>query len=264
MAIQKPAFTIPVSLGTVTTGNERSNRLASYLGLWKDAGMVWQSNGNTNLFVRCDFGSAKAVNYVSLIAANAQPGTTIRVRIGDTQAEVDGTADYDSGFLPFISPAITRADGLYNSHLDIPSLQTKRWIRIDIGGHTGDFEASSLVVGQRMIMNRFYDRGFEMGVEDLGSLEFGNQGVVVEEDGVIIRSLGFKLSWMSEAEFETNFRPFMEQMGMRGFIHCCFDPEPTIYRQAKTYFGRMAKQPTVVNSVLPLSYAKEFVIHSPY
>ncbi len=264
MPIQKPAFTIPVALGTITTGNERTNRLASNLALHKDAGMVWQSNGNSNLWVRCNFGSAKAINYVSLMSANALPGTTIRVRLGDTQAEVDGTADYDSGAVAFISPSITRDDGLYNSHLDIPATYTKQWVRIDIGGHTGDFEASSLVVGLRRIMNRFYDRGFEMGVEDLGSFEFGNQGVVAEEDGVIIRSLGFKLSWMSEAEFETNFRPFMEQMGMRGFIHCCFDPDPTAYRQAKTYFGRLAKQPTVVNSVLPLSYAKEFVIHSPY
>lgn len=226
--------------------------------------MVWQSTGNTNLWVRCDFGVNREFNYVSLLGANALAGTTIRVRVGDTQAEVDGTADYDSGVLPFISPSITRTDGYYNSHLDIPALQTKRWIRIDIAGHTGDFEAAALVIGKKAIMNRFYDRGFEMGVEDLGSLEFGGQGVISEEDGVIIRSLGFQLSWMSEAEFETTFRPFIEQMGMRGFIHCCFDPDATIYRQAKTYFGRLAKQPTVVNSALPNSYSKEFVIHSPY
>jgi hypothetical protein len=264
MTIQLPFCVEPLALGTVTTGNERANRLAAYLDEEKDAGMVWQSTGNANLWIRGNFGSAKPIDFVSLLSANALPGTTIRIRLGDTQAEVDGTADYDSGVLPFISPSIIRDDGYYNSHHQLPSVQTKQWWRIDIAGHTGDFEAATLVMGKRITPARYYDRGFEYGVEDMGGMSFGTYGVVSEEDGIVLRTLKFKLSWITEAEWETMFRPLVERIGQRGFLFWCFDPEPTVYRQAKTYMGPTTRMPSVVSGSKPGTFGLEFSITSPY
>lgn len=262
MAIRKPIFTRPHSLGTIATGNEAAGFPAANLNRHKAVGLTWKSAGNGNLWVRGDFGSARPVDFCSVVSANALPGTQIRLRLGDTQGEVDGTADYDSTALPFISPSITREDGLYHSHLELPSVQTKRWWRIDITGHTGDFQASNLVLGQKVEPSGFYNFEWEFGAEDMGGLEIGRWGVFDEEDGVIMRTLQFTLGWQSEAEFEAHFRPMMERLGRRGIVHLVFDPEATAYRQAKTYMGVFSKVPFARSQRKPQTYSQDFQILS--
>jgi hypothetical protein len=258
-----PFVVIPTPLGTITTGNEISAKPAAHLKEFLDIGMTWKSSGNTNLWVRMDLGTAKPIDFVSMIGANAQSGTTIRIRLGDTQAEVDGTADYDSGALAFISPSITSDDGLYGSHHELPSLQTKQWCRIDIGGHTGDFEAAKLILGQRVTPSRYYSAGFEMGIEDQGSIDFGRWGVAEITSGMIMRSLKFELGWLTEAEEMTMFAPLMKKLGTRNPALWCFDPDPTTYRQAKTYFGTVKENPfSVGGKVKPGIFSREFSILS--
>jgi hypothetical protein len=172
-----------------------------------------------------------------MLGANALAGTTIRIRLGDSQAEVDGTADYDSSALPFISPSITRDDGVYHSHHELPSLQTKRWWRIDIAGHTGDFEASMLVLGRKREAGNYYETQWKTGVRDLGSLQFSRNGVPAFADGAKLRTLAYKLGWMSEAEMETQTAVLDEAMGRTTPALFCFDPAPTTYRQRRTFFG---------------------------
>ena len=261
MALQ-PIFVRPLGLGTISTGNAATATPATHLAQTKHIGMVWGSSGNSNLWVRGDMGSAAAIDFVSLLSCNAQSGTTIRVRLGDTQAEVDGTAPYDSTALPLISPAVTRESGLYHSHLELPSLQTRRWWRIDIGSHTGDFSAATLVLGKRITFTHFYDRGFERGTEDLGSIEIGRWGVPDITDGVIMRKLRFSLPWMTEAEYEDHVAPMVEAVGARTPIYCCFDPEATTRRQAKTYFGWLKEPPFATGSAIPGKFSIDFEISS--
>ena len=260
--IQKPFFVIPLPLGTITTGNEKASNPALHLGILAQIGMTWRSTGNGSLYVRGDMGSAKAIEFVSMLSANALSGTTIRVRLGDTQAAVDGTASYDSGAQPFISPSISREDGLYHSHLELPSTQTRRWWRIDIAGHTGDFEASAVVMGKKITPSRFYDKGWGFGVDDLGDIDINRFGVVSEEMGVIFREVEFKLSWVTEAEYETQFRPMIEKLGKRGLVYCCFDPEPSAYRQSRTYFGWFKDPPFTQSALKPRYFSKEYKIRS--
>lgn len=260
--IRKPIFVRPLNAGAITTGNEVSGKPAAHLKRLNAIGLVWRSSGSLNLWIRGDMGASYAIDFVSLIAANAQPGTTIRVRLGATQAEVDGTAPYDSGAVPFISPAVTRESGLYHSHLETPSVQTARWWRIDIAGHTGDFEASSLVLGRKIEPSHFYNYDHEYGAEDFGSLEITRYGVFDEEPGVILRTVSFQLAWQSEAEWESSFRPLIENLGRRGIIYCCFDPEPTAYRQARTYMGVMRKTPFARGTRKNRTFAQDFDILS--
>lgn len=260
---QLPFVVAPLALGTVATGNELSYKPASHLGEFKDIGMTWKSSGASNLWVRGDFGSAKAVDFVALLSANAVSATTIRIRLGDSQANVDGAASYDSGAQTFISPSITREDGLYHSHWQLPSLQTRRWWRIDIGSHTGDFEASILVLGKRITPARYYSAGFETGVQDQGTLEFGRWGVVNEETGLILRTLRFELGWVTEAEEYGSFAPLAEKLGKRGFALWCFDPTSSVYRQQKTYFGPVTEHLYAAGGKFaPGVYAREFSVLS--
>ena len=263
MTIKLPFAVIPTPLGTITTGNEIASKPAIHLNEFKTIGMTWKTSGASSVFVRGNFGSAKPVDFVSMVSANAIPATTIRIRLGDSQAEVDGTADYDSGTIAFISPSITRDDGLYHSHHELPSVQTKQWWRVDIGSHTGDFEAAALILGQRLTPTTFYSAGFEFGVEDLGSIDIGRFGVIDETDGRIMRTLGFKFEWLTTTDYETKFRPMIEKLGKRGIVFVCFDPESTTYRQSKTYFGFLQTPPVAVGGTVRFDrYSQDYQIIS--
>lgn len=258
MTVQKPFFVVPYDLGTITTGNERAEKPAAHLNQFKHIGMVWGSSGAASVWVRCNLGSAKAIDFVSMVSANAIPATTWRVRIGDTQAEVDGTADYDSTAVAFISPSITRTDGLYVAHLELPSTQTKQWIRIDIGSHTGDFECSALIVGKKITPTRYYSPDYKRGVEDMGDVDIGRYGVPAETPGRIMRTLGFTLGWITGDEYDTDIGPMLETVGKRTPIFCCFDPEATVYRQRKTYFGWLKEPGYATGAIMPGNYAQDF------
>lgn len=260
MAIEKPIFVIPLALGTITTGNERAEAPASNLNEHRSPGLVWRSNGNTSVWARGQLAAEQSISHAAVLAANALPGTTIRLRLGDTQAEVDGIAPYDSGAVAFINPAVTLSDGLYHSHQSFAAIDATWW-RIDIGGHTGDFEAMSLVLGEAIQTERYYDAGFEFGTDDLGDLDISRWGVVDETDGFALRTLNFKLSWVSETAFEDSFRRVMG-LGKRYPVYICFDPEATVYRQDKTYFGLFGQPPFAQQGKKPRNFIMEFAVKS--
>lgn len=254
--IEKPIFCLPVDLGVIVAGNERSEAPAVHLGLNKSPGLVWRTNGAANAWVRGQFATPQLISMCSLVSANAQPGTTIRIRLGASQAEVDGTAPYDSGAVTFVSPAYTSDSGLYHSFLHFAA-QTATWWRIDIAGHSGDFEAMSLILGEAVQTSRFYDRGWEIGTTDLGSLDFSRWGVGLESDGLVWRTKSFGLSWVSETEFEAHFRRIMAK-GKREIVWLLFDPQSRAERQEQFYFGRFGQPPFARSSRKPGTFAMEF------
>jgi len=243
MTIRKPFAVFPLALVSPVGGNALANRAVTHLALPQYAGMRWQSNGNANLWVRGQFNGARRVDFMSLMAANAQPGTTIRLRLGTSQAEVDGAAPYDSTALPFIAPARTEASGLYHSHLELPSVVNATWWRIDISGHSGDFSASALILGERLEPAHFYNRDREIGFEDLGSFDISRNGVVADTPGTVLRTLLFRLGWVDEAEWWQKWAPMglRDASGGKQPVFWAFDPEPTVYRQSKTFLGFMAR-----------------------
>lgn len=262
MTVRKPFFVEPIALGTIATGNELATNPASHLARPDAMGLTWKSSNNANLWVRGDLGSAQPIDFCALISANALPGTQILLRLGDSQAEVDGIADYASGVLPFISPSITRPDGLYHSHLELPAVQTKRWWRIDIAGHTGQFEAATLVLGKRLEPSRFYDHDFDFGLDDTGKGEFTQTGVWDANPGVILRTVSFVLNWQTRTEYEDTFRPFAERLGTNSMVYMCFDPEPTTWRQQQTYLGVMKKPGYATGRRNPRLISQEYEIRS--
>lgn len=279
MAIRKPIFVTPVDLGTITSGNEASGFPAQHLNRQKGKGLVWRSSGSSNVWARGQFSAATSIDFCSLIGTNAQAGTRIRLRLGGSQAEVDGTAPYDSGALPiyttlpdmslsldfvgqeYLIDTPGDASGISHSFLELPSVRSATWWRIDITGHAGDFQASNLVLGKKIEPANFYNFEWEFGAQDLGSLDFTRLGVWDEEDGAILRTCNFTLGWVSEAEFEASFRPIMEG-GLRKVIYCCFDPDATGYRQAKTYMGTLQRLPVARSQRKPQTYSLEFQILS--
>lgn len=240
-----PFAVVPLPLGTIATGNEIASNPAAHLAEHAYTGLTWKTSSNTNVWVRGDFGSAQDIDFMAIVSANALAGTKFRLRLGDTQGEVDGTADYDSGAggQTFINPAITRKDGLYHAHWELPSVQSERWWRLDITGHTGAFEAASLILGKKLTVAKYYEPDWEAGVVDTGSVELNELGVPQISMGKIMRSISFRLRWMTEAEHELTWGPFDEQVGRTGIAYWCFDPDATVYRQRRTYMGWNRENP---------------------
>lgn len=264
MAIELPFAVRPLALSNMATGNAVANRPVTNLGLLDYKGMTWKTSGATSVWARGQFSAGTSpVDFISLVGANAIGATTIRVRLGTSQAQVDGTAPYDSGAVTFINPSITREDGLYSSHLELGSVQNASWWRIDIGSHTGDFEASGLVMGEKITPTHFYDPGWERGIDPLDGIDIYRNGVVGKTDGIVLRTLLFRLAWVTEAEFETDFRPMIEALGNSGISFWCFDPQSDTSRQAKSYLGYFGRAPFGRGAQSrPGTYALDFLIRS--
>lgn len=242
----KPFFVVPLPLETITAGNALANRPVTNLGEFAYRGMVWETADNTNLWVKADVASPRTIGFVSVMNANAQAGTTIRVRLGDTEAAVNGSgAPFDSGVVPFINPSISYPPYLYHSHTEIQPHQSRRWIRVDIGGHTGPFTASMLVIGERFTPSTYYENQWSRDIRDLGSVTFSRNGVPGISQGSKLRAIGFKLSWLHEYEMEQYFSLVDEVVGKTNPIYLCFDPDPTIYRQRRSFLGYLEEQASV-------------------
>ena len=247
MTTGKPFAVVPHDLGTIDgVGNEKANRPASHAGEFKNPGMIWESSGASDVWVRGDFGSAKAIDFLGLIATNATAATTMRLRLGDDATEVNGSADYDSGAQLIRNPAVTREDGIYHGHFELPALTVKQWWRLDIGSHTGDFGNMAIVLGQKRQFVDFYNGGpdgFEFGDEDMGDIELGRYGVVSETEGLMLRTLKMNFGWMSNSDRIAKFAPLSRTLGLRNVALWCFNPEATSERQNKTYFGWLTELP---------------------
>lgn len=237
----KPFFVKPLPFTVAATGNERAGNLASHLAAFKFPGMTWRSNGNTGLTVDVDLGAAVTVDYVALLATNAQAGTTIQILMGASLANVQGgSPTFDSGILTLISPAVTGRD-TYHSHYEFGTAQTYRYLRIKIASHTGDFEASTLVIGKKVQSSRYYEPEWENGPLDLSEIGDNRNGIASEAPGLVMRQISFTLGWLNEAEWETLFQPLLQALGKTEPVLLSFDPDATTYRQNRTYFGRLAE-----------------------
>lgn len=275
--IRKPFFVMPLAT-TITAGSTTSGFPASNLLRWRDIGLVWKSTGS-NQWLRGDFGTAQAVDFCALLASNAQAGTTIRLRLGMTQAEVDGTAPFDSGVQPFGGLSATDSQTLSlnfvgntywieepvavrHGHLELSSPVSARWWRIDIGGHSGNFEATFLNIGKKLEPSEFHNYEYEYGLEDLGGNEINYRGVVDYQPGIKLRTIEFTLSWQTEAEYETGFRPMNERLGSSEPLYLCFDPAPSAYRAARTYFGWLRKPAFARGIRKPRTFVQEYALRS--
>lgn len=226
----------PLALPSIATGNGIAANPVTNLGIFDLVNATWKSAGNSNLWVRVDFGSPQTFDFVGLLATNAQSGTTMRVRVGDSQAEVDGTADYDSGTAQLWASSGLGTKEFYHGYRDFTAL-TKQWLRIDIAGHTGDFEAGLLVVGKKVQPSRYYETAYERAVNDLGSVDFAANGTPYKVEGKILRTIGFQFNWITEAEMEAAFRPLDEATGATKEVLWVFDPDAGPYRHDRIYYG---------------------------
>lgn len=248
MAIEKPIFVEPLDLEGIN-GGALPGYPASNLNRLKQIGLAWR--GTSGGTITGTFSSAKEVDFIAMLSANAAAGTTIRFQGGG----------YDSTALPFISPSIVSPSGLYHSFHRIPAVKSVTSWTVTVA-HTGVFESAFLVMGKAIDTDRFYNRDFERGVEDLGKLDFTRWAVPDEEPGLKMRTLEFALDWESEAKVLGSLQPMGERLGTTGMVYCCFRPEATVYRQGWSFYGNLSKPLVARGRPKPTIFGQDLVIRS--
>lgn len=190
-------------------------------------------------------------------------GATLQFYMWDVGLFLSQTAAPQQTYSDLIiySGAIS-ASGLWHSHNEFTVTGAVTHWRIEVTGHTGDFQCAALVIGKKIAPTRYYDRDFEFGSLDLGGIDWSPGGVPIVEDGVVHRTLAFRLSWITLAEYEATIRPFIEAATKRTVIWCCFDPTASAYRQPYTYFGWLQSLPSFKGQRKPGIKGADFQIRS--
>jgi hypothetical protein len=259
MTIQKPFFVIPYNLSATSEAASAAGFPASNLGDFNNVGMVFRAGAvSTDMYLRGDFGVARSVDFCAVVLANAQPGTTIDLALAAT----NGGSDYYNAPATFINPARTRDDGLYSSHFEISTPQTYRYWRIGIHSQTSVFEASKIILGKKITTLTAYEPTFGRAVEGQGSFQMNANGIPNIEPGVTLRSIKFTLRWITELEYETLIEPLLIAVADSKPVYLCFDSEPTVYRQAKSFFGWLRNSSYATGDTKPGTYSRDFELLS--
>lgn len=246
----RPLFVRPYEGMAITAQNAATGFPASHLGVLRHSGLIWRSVTATP-FITIDLGESRAIDFVGLLATNANPTTALRVRIGDTQAEVNAAGDHDSGAQIIRSPSVSLESGQYHSFYKLDSAITKRWVRIDISGHSGPFEASHLVIGESKTPEYFPSPDFEFGADDQTGFEIVAGGIASGADDLPNRTLRINFPWMTESDYETYFRHLVERHGVNRPFYLCQDPAETAFRMSRTYFGYFPTPPVTSATRIP-------------
>ncbi|MBB4859611.1 hypothetical protein HNO88_002940 [Novosphingobium chloroacetimidivorans] len=264
VALRKPFFVVPVFLSNLSASDSRAGFPPSNVARLDVMGLVWSCPGPSGGWIAGQMPANSSIDFLSMVNGGIYTNSVYRLRLGDSLEEVTGSsAKYDNLSTPYLDGGHTgQADGRYHSHLELPSPVSASWFRIDFGGMGGPFELGGIVLGKKLEPSRFYDKDFERGSEDLGSVELNRFAVPDYTPGAKLRTLSFTLSWLNEAEYELTFAPFFELLGTTSVVFCCFDPALSPYRQNRTYLGWLRNPPFARGGAKPRNMSMEFQIRS--
>lgn len=263
VALRKPFFVVPLDLDIVSWTPTFPGYPASHLNRLDAMGLVWLAEGPDYAAVQGRLPEGSAVDFMGVINGGIYTQSGFRLRLANSQAELSGPSPaYDSGYLPYLGAHTYQADGRYHAHHELPNEVSASWFWLELGGGGGRHELGGLVFGKKIEPSRFYDKDFERGTEDLGSVELNRFAVPDYTPGTKLRTLNFTLGWLNEAEYETQFAPFAELVGTTTVVFCCFDPALSPYRQNRTYLGWLRNPPFARGGAKPRTYSMEFQIRS--
>jgi hypothetical protein len=217
--------------GAADAGFERMNLANDY------AGVVWRASaaGNRNLIV--DLGADRAVDTLMLFGVRTRAaGATVTVSY---RAEASAQGAWQAGVsnAPVLAGTASVGDagiGLF----DLPATVVARYLSLDFHRDTdGTIEASRLVVGKRLQLERNFGFGAEFGIKDLGTLEFSRRGVLLRNRGAKLRTAQLTFSSVRRDEVERLTAPLLERIGNTECVALVTDPAPHAQRQRRCYFG---------------------------
>ena len=230
----------PLAMSSISASATNSGFAASNLG--NDyAGVVWQTSVNGYRAIDVDLGADTPIDTLMLFgigngATNPSVSTYYKTAAGVAGSWIPalvGAALY-AGSAPL--PAGRTGTGLY----DLGNGVTARYVRVELPSNfDGLIQASRLIIGKRIQLERNFSFGAALGVRDLGSLDFSRRGVLIRNEGKKLRTVGLTFSNINKDEVETLTKPLLEEIGNTKMIALVTDPAPHAQRQNRCYFGSL-------------------------
>ncbi len=216
--------------------NEQATAPLSYTRS-DEPGFVWRSANLTTVFAKVQLSGAEWDTF-ALVGSNLRATDTIRIRAGNSAADVDGTSglSLDQTFNAWTGVAPT--GGALSFKLLAASV-TSPFVRIDItssGNPATYVQAQRIVIGKRVETDGV-TLGSEQTFEDGSVVETGPGYTTVDRYNVRI---GWKvtLDFITDAKYFTNWFPFLRSVGSsQAFV---FIPDTdSLYIQNQAVFARI-------------------------
>lgn len=174
------------------------------------------------LFGIRNFATNESVNFYYKTAAGAA---------GAWQASIQGA--------PLFAGSSSFRDANFGVGLfDLNASIVARYLLIELqSNYDGPIQASRLVIGKRIQLERNFSFGASFGVKDLGSLEFSRRGVLLRNRGAKLRTTALTFSSVRKGEVEQLTKPLLERIGNTECVALVSDPAPNAQRQNRCYFG---------------------------
>lgn len=239
-----------VSTNTLTTAHP--NNLLN-----DEQGLVWRSSGLAGAFIVFDT-HAIPFDSIVLVGNNLRASDTIRIRMADTTAAVNGSAPYDETEVAWSGEApLHYASSLFM----LPDVVNYRYIRMDFTATAhpdGFIQAIALVVGKR-ITALGIDIGNQLTFED-GSTETTTAGHETFEEFGVRETNKIKLGYTKLSEFNRYWRRFMSNVGKTRAFFFTPNTEAEDF-QLDAMFCRISSEATGT-SIAGDAYAVELVLKS--
>ncbi|KQN09959.1 hypothetical protein ASE85_03245 [Sphingobium sp. Leaf26] len=206
---------------------------------WDDPGLVYRSTNITPYFTvqsQCP----TPIDVIALVGTNLRNRDMVRIRVGASQAEVDGAAPVD-----FTMPAWSgmKADAMAaKTILRLPTPVMGKFVRVDIDA-TGI--PGSYVQIQRLVIGSAADQiaitpNAEVGIAD-GSVSYDTAGITSWDKYAKTQTFKATFSYLKEKPFRQKWLPLLAKAGNSSAILFVPDYElksnPNMLRDSQNFFA---------------------------
>lgn len=224
----------------ITASSEDANFPVANL-LKPQGGIFWKTLVDSGVFFRVNIGTGQSVDMVSLLYTNFTSAATWRVRLGDSQAEVDGgAADIDSGTITAWAQTDMSKWDFAHSIFRAGSASTNSWLRVDLNDAANP--DGFLTVGRLMAgasyeptINFQYGGGIGYVSQPLRDRSIANVLYVEERQAFQTASLTF--DHIPEDEFWPNMQTIFRLHGNHKPIQLVMDIGDNANRADKAIYG---------------------------
>ena len=230
-----PAATSLVG-GTLTAGSV-DNLFNDYAGVILSGNCNGSSNRLTFSF---DLGADTSIDALMIFGVSLFPTNGFLTINYATAAQGNFTGSYGSDGTPVpYAGSVGMTSGKGVSFWAPAAPVTARYIQIVYTAPAPGYviTLSRVVIGKRIQLARNYSNGVQLGVKDLGSLDFSARGALIRRRAAKLRTVGLTFSSIYKDEVEAQTKPLLEQIGNTEMIGLCLDPAVDAQRQNRCYYG---------------------------
>lgn len=205
-------------------------------------GVVWKSTAHTLVSFYLDLGADVPLNTIILLGCDGATSSWSLAVSANTAAQGSDmtTPGYTAPSISFLAGANLPTSGRGISYWEAPANfpAAVRYLQLKI---TGMSNASAviarIVIGTRIQLARNFSNGIQLGVKELGGVDFSRYGGFLRSRGAKLRTLGLTFSSIYKDEVEAAVQPLLEQIGGTEPIAIVTDPAADPMRQRRIFYG---------------------------